>query len=667
MSKSIGIKLADGSFYPILEEGVPDKKRLELTTVKDNQETVQVDLYRTETGSMDDAEYVDSLQIENIAAHPNGEPTLAFNIALDENNNLSADICDPESGEKSDISIKLVNRDENERASVPNFDLTQDFIDDSSALNEPVSTEEIAIDDTADISAEDNADDNLSAEPIASGESEVVSSDEAPQEKKHSGGLLAAAAALGAAGGVAAAAANTEKTTEPEPTANIADDTDLPDFDLPPLEKENNESSNDFSDSSLDNFDLPPMGSESLDISMEANEQTENSDDTFEDISAIAASGEDSTGIAAENNTNSADSFDLPPLENNESSAGDFDLPPIENDTISDEMEVPSADALDSADTFAPLDSSTDNFDLPPLEENSSEETVVNETPSTDFSAAETTESPDVTETAPLEMEESTLPDIDFDETVPLNEPIPDNSEPLADTSTASDNDNLFDLPDFDTIDSNTQSTDTDLTSTAAASTFAPADSQNSTSSSDLNFNDLYDEETLDGSSTESAVKKTKRNVIICTICAIICIIMTLLILFVIPSKLNIAKSKPAGKTNKDDVIVLSPKPVEQDENKSVESVKEPVKEEKKVEVSPAKENEVVVAPPAANVVPKAPAAPKTKKEDIRYKIRWGDTLWDISEAYYKTPWKYPKIAKYNKIRNPDRIISGTTIIIPAE
>ena len=43
---SIGIKLADGSFYPILEEGNPDTKSLELTTVLDNQTTVQVDLYK---------------------------------------------------------------------------------------------------------------------------------------------------------------------------------------------------------------------------------------------------------------------------------------------------------------------------------------------------------------------------------------------------------------------------------------------------------------------------------------------------------------------------------------------------------------------------------------------------------------------------------------------
>ena len=39
--KSIGIKLADGTFYPLLEEGNPEKRTLDLTTVMDNQTKVQ--------------------------------------------------------------------------------------------------------------------------------------------------------------------------------------------------------------------------------------------------------------------------------------------------------------------------------------------------------------------------------------------------------------------------------------------------------------------------------------------------------------------------------------------------------------------------------------------------------------------------------------------------
>ncbi|MDR3343195.1 MAG: LysM peptidoglycan-binding domain-containing protein [Treponema sp.] len=52
-------------------------------------------------------------------------------------------------------------------------------------------------------------------------------------------------------------------------------------------------------------------------------------------------------------------------------------------------------------------------------------------------------------------------------------------------------------------------------------------------------------------------------------------------------------------------------------------------------------------------------------RSGVPYKIRWGDTLWDVSEAFYRNPWLYPRIARFNKIRNPDHIISGTTIRIP--
>jgi nucleoid-associated protein YgaU len=65
-------------------------------------------------------------------------------------------------------------------------------------------------------------------------------------------------------------------------------------------------------------------------------------------------------------------------------------------------------------------------------------------------------------------------------------------------------------------------------------------------------------------------------------------------------------------------------------------------------------------APPPAQ-----PAAQPAKQGGVYHKIRWGDTLWDISIAYYRTPWLYGTIARANNIKNPDLIISGTTIYIP--
>ena len=140
---------------------------------------------------------------------------------------------------------------------------------------------------------------------------------------------------------------------------------------------------------------------------------------------------------------------------------------------------------------------------------------------------------------------------------------------------------------------------------------------------------------------------------------------MTLLFLFVIPTKLNLAKAKSGEKAlpvSESPALVIKP---EETEEKPVEKeIPAPVE---KLVIVPAKENQIVVAP-VEQIVPTVPVAKTSvKKENIQYKIRWGDTLWDISDAYYRTPWKYSKIANYNRIRNPDYIISGTTIIIPAE
>jgi nucleoid-associated protein YgaU len=78
------------------------------------------------------------------------------------------------------------------------------------------------------------------------------------------------------------------------------------------------------------------------------------------------------------------------------------------------------------------------------------------------------------------------------------------------------------------------------------------------------------------------------------------------------------------------------------------------------------------VEEPAPAVVAETPVVPEQPEpapeaKDTHYKIKWGDTLWDISESYYKNPWLYPTIAKHNKIKNPNLIISGTYIDIPAK
>ena len=123
--KTIGIKLADGSFYPVMEEGQAQQKTLDLTTAHNNQTKVMVDLYRSASCSMDDAEYVDSLQIENLNARPTGEADITFKVALDDDNKLSANIVDTETGKQSNTQITLVSRTLEERLVTDEYQISE--------------------------------------------------------------------------------------------------------------------------------------------------------------------------------------------------------------------------------------------------------------------------------------------------------------------------------------------------------------------------------------------------------------------------------------------------------------------------------------------------------------------------------------------------------------
>ena len=80
-----------------------------------------------------------------------------------------------------------------------------------------------------------------------------------------------------------------------------------------------------------------------------------------------------------------------------------------------------------------------------------------------------------------------------------------------------------------------------------------------------------------------------------------------------------------------------------------------------------AQDDRIVIADKPEQVIPARPEKAEPKGADIMYRIKWGDTLWDIADTYYKDPWRYRMIAEYNNIRDPDYIISGTTIKLPVK
>lgn len=61
---------------------------------------------------------------------------------------------------------------------------------------------------------------------------------------------------------------------------------------------------------------------------------------------------------------------------------------------------------------------------------------------------------------------------------------------------------------------------------------------------------------------------------------------------------------------------------------------------------------------------PKPKPKPKKRKER-RYKMRKGDTLWELARRYYGSPLKWRILAKRNRIKNVRRIPIGKIIYIP--
>lgn len=122
----IGIKLANSEFYPILDHGIPARKRLVVTTVNDSQKSVQIDLYRGEGPMITDATYVGSLVVEDIPEGKAGEPDIRLDLELDEADMLKCTAVEAETGATQSLRVSLETLGEEDSYEIPDFDLGED-------------------------------------------------------------------------------------------------------------------------------------------------------------------------------------------------------------------------------------------------------------------------------------------------------------------------------------------------------------------------------------------------------------------------------------------------------------------------------------------------------------------------------------------------------------
>ena len=605
--KTIGIKLADGSFYPVLKEGSPSERLLELTTAHNNQTKVMVDLYRSELGSMEDAEYVDSLQIEDLNEHPNGVPTLTFTVSIDENNKLSAKMVDNETGLQSNATITLVSRTLEERLLTDEYNIKDPTIEGVSLTN----TEENSLFGTDEEDA--NKDDDVAA-PESDQTIDFTFEPDLPD--------------FNAPVPESPDTNATAVESEPEADVNVIDEFEAPIEETAIEDEPVIDDSFDVPSETTEDSSTEVTVDEPIDTQAEEaeNEMTSNALDNLREQLVAEPDAKDIADIPQEP---SSDEFELPPM----SDFNPLDEPILEDDALTiDEFqteEVPENSDSDLTISSEPLDFT---FDIP--EENSQNST----------------------DEAPQTIEETSALSGGFD--------MPDT------TSTSLDD---LDLPDFDTTPETSTDTsyldDLDFDDLDTTTTEQPT-------GKGLSFTGLYDKETAMGNSAanieDDEHKNPKAAVTICILCAIICVLATLFVIMVIQPKFSLFGKSHKEETASTEVTVTELpdlRPVEQapapEPEKPAEA--EPIEPEPVPPVPQAQEEEVVIIENAEDVVPLPPPVTPVMPKDISYKIKWGDTLWDISDTYYKNPWRYKYIARYNGINNPDYIVSGTYINIPAE
>ena len=120
----IGIKLADGTFFAILDRDETDKKkRLVLTTVRDDQTQVHIDLYQGHDSDVANDEYVGSLVIDGISPTKKGEADIALVVGIDAEGNLNATATDNSSGERQSLSVGLETLGGGSDFDMPNFEI----------------------------------------------------------------------------------------------------------------------------------------------------------------------------------------------------------------------------------------------------------------------------------------------------------------------------------------------------------------------------------------------------------------------------------------------------------------------------------------------------------------------------------------------------------------
>ncbi len=102
----IGIRLADGSYYPVMDETRKTRKRMVLGPANDNQQAVHIQFFRDDSDAFISPEYLGSVNLEHLSPGSKDEKNIAIFISVNDQDQLEVSARDEDGGDERQLILQ---------------------------------------------------------------------------------------------------------------------------------------------------------------------------------------------------------------------------------------------------------------------------------------------------------------------------------------------------------------------------------------------------------------------------------------------------------------------------------------------------------------------------------------------------------------------------------
>jgi hypothetical protein len=102
----IGIRLADGSYYPILDETQRLRKRMVLGPANDDQQEVHIQFYRDDSDAFISPEFLGSVNLQHLSPKKKDEKNISIIISINESDELEVTARDEDGGDERQLVLQ---------------------------------------------------------------------------------------------------------------------------------------------------------------------------------------------------------------------------------------------------------------------------------------------------------------------------------------------------------------------------------------------------------------------------------------------------------------------------------------------------------------------------------------------------------------------------------